>query len=151
MTEMIESDRIRNVGKTVTLKTLGEVTVKELTLEQILDASQELLMLIRTVNVMGETDTWGTVMLLLGNKEMAPVIMKLAAFMTSRKQTEFENMPASDWLKLVVTVKEVFDWEEMKELFFQLAPTLFSRSQPAEEKEGEAETKEQPKEPASTS
>jgi len=116
-----ETDRELNTGVKVDTKTLGQITVRELSLEAVLSISKEIIALI------GEADLTGDVTLasfadLAGKPSAMAALKKVAAASTDRKESDFAKLPLADWMRVAVALKEVTDFEEMKALFFQLVP-----------------------------
>ena len=122
---LTEAERIANVGKEVTLKKLGPVVVHELYLEDVIKLGSVLVELFDKLDLSSMTDdSEGLRWLsgLVGNPQLFDATCKLAAAATGREPVDFQQMPLSDWLKLAVTLRNVLDWEELRELFFQLVP-----------------------------
>ena len=50
-------------------------------------------------------------------------LKKVVGASINRPSDELTKMCIKDWLKLVVALKTVMDWEEIKDLFFQIVPS----------------------------
>ena len=119
-----DGTRLLNVGVAVTLKKLGNVQVKELTLENIILLSKDILKILTSMSetTSGSKDGISWVLFLLENPDTVEAVKKVAAASSGVGADHFTNMGISDWLKLITAFKQVTDWEEIKELFFQLLP-----------------------------
>ena len=119
-----ESERMLNLGVTVELKSLGRAQVKELTLEDTIALARELSVVFGSIDtklVEGERGLeW--FMSLLSDPLTQQALRSLVAASTNREPDDFINLGISDWLKLLAAFKTVVDWDEMKELFFQIIP-----------------------------
>ena len=117
--------RIINSGKEITLKKIGDVTVRELALEDVLKLSQELVEVLEAIQgdgVSGATDGMGVIVSLMKTPATSRALRVVAAATTEQKPADFEKMGVADWLKWANAFKEVADWEELRELFIQLVP-----------------------------
>jgi len=121
-----QATRIVNSGKQITLKRLGGVTVRELSLEDVLILSQELsevLQALQDPSTASDTsDGMGVIVSLMKTPATSRAIRLVAAATTNREPAEFENLGVGDWLRWANAFKEVADWEELKDLFTQLVP-----------------------------
>ena len=128
-TEMIDdTSRAANIGISLALKKFhpDEVKVYELSLEDILGLSKELKDLLIVFQeqsaTLTEEDGLGALVILLSNPITMHALKTVAAGSTRKKPDDFTGMSATDWLKWAVAFKAVNDWEELRQLFFQLVP-----------------------------
>tara|TARA_A100000172_G_C3028434_1_gene105697 strand:+ start:518 stop:1012 length:495 start_codon:yes stop_codon:yes gene_type:complete len=128
-TEMIDqTSRAANIGISLALKKFhpDEVKVYELSLEDILGLSKELKDLLivfqEQSSTLSDEDGLGALAILLGNPIMLHALKQVAAGSTRKTPDDFSDMGASDWLKWAIAFKTVNDWEELRQLFFQLIP-----------------------------
>ena len=122
-----DAERILNLGQTVILKKLGQVIVKELTLENLIEFSRDVLLLMRGIDftkMSSSKDGEGlaTVVALLHNKQTIQSLTAIVGASTDRPATDYKDLGVSDWLTLIIAIKTANDWEEIKKLFFQLVP-----------------------------
>jgi hypothetical protein len=114
------------VGTKITLTKLGEVSVKELTLEQIVECALELATLASTFDLSQKDDPSAILRVILRDPATLKAVQVFAAAATGRKPSDYENMGVSDWLTVIVAIKAVTDWEKMQQLFTELGVvTLF--------------------------
>jgi hypothetical protein len=120
--ETNSSERMANLGERVKTKSLGEITVKEPSLEGILTTAKDIYKLIVS-NSLDSSDVSGAWLVkLLANPELAVSIKSLLAVCTDKKPSDFDSIPITDLLKISAAFKKVIVWAEVKELFFQLVP-----------------------------
>lgn len=122
-----ESERMLNVGVPVELSSFpGEtLRVRELTLEQIVNLGSELVALISEMKLDGKSSTDGgmaTLVKLLKQENTKVALLSVAAYTLSKQPNQLRQMGATDWLKWAKAFKEVVNWEELKELFFDVFP-----------------------------
>ena len=123
-----ELKTIVGIGSTVTLKSLGDVEVRELSLEatiRLSDSLIEILQVVTTARLPGDDSEGANVawlVTLVKNPKTLEAMYKIAAAATNREEADFHGMPISDWLKFLVAFKSEVDWEELKSIFFQLVP-----------------------------
>lgn len=123
--EVMEAKRMLNTGEQVTLKKLGEVTVRELALEQIVTCAGELTTLISALDLSKKKDASDTLRTILADPGTLQAVKVFAAASCDKEPSDFADMGVGDWLKLAVAIKKVTDWEEMRELFTQLGLMTF--------------------------
>ena len=114
-----ETERELNTGVDVKTKHLGTVTVRELPLEAVLGLTKELGTLLGKMDLSKST-TIVDLAKLASEPATMSALKKLAAAATSLKESDFTNLPPADWMRVMGAVKEVTEFAEMKELFFQL-------------------------------
>lgn len=114
-------ERMANIGKRIELKYLGSVVVKEPSLEKIIKVIAELKILLDEVNKK-TSDEQDFIYKALSNPSMMQSLKVFASICTDRGVSDFNDLPVSDWLRLVAAIKEVVVWEEITELFFQIVP-----------------------------
>ena len=119
-TQMSESERQLNIGIVVPLKKLGEVTVRELALEDIVKCGQELALLLNVIDFQKQTDGGEMLRMIMGEPATFEALKVFAAASCDRKPEDFERMSPTDWLRLAVAIKEQNDWSELQELFRQV-------------------------------
>jgi len=122
-----EMSRMLNLGKPVTTKKFGDVNVKELTFEQTIICAKDLIRLLMS-SVGNKEDGKDFFFKLLGNPETAAAIKRVVAMSIDKKEEDMNGVSATDMLKLLVALKEVVDWKELSELFFQLIPVSLSQN-----------------------
>lgn len=120
--EKVDLVRLANIGKQVELS-FGEVTVREPSLEEILLLVSDFAVLIEVL----KKDEG--ILEALKTPQFFSVLKKVAAVVSDSEVEKFDNLPISDWLALVVAVKEVVDWEKMSELFTLLGLTEAVKAQ----------------------
>jgi hypothetical protein len=120
-----------NLGKTVTLSGIGEITVRELSLESIVKLGPSLIVVLQAVTGVSSTGSRKTAkvddgfeFLLKAIQEPAllEAVKEVAAASSNRQAREFDSMGLTDWLKWAEAFKSVTNWEELKELFTRLVP-----------------------------
>lgn len=127
---MNDTERILNIGKPITLSGIsGEVRVKELSLENTMELVSELGDLYSIVaserDPMESLDENSGLLILtamLKKPGTLHAVKKIASACTELAPEEFSDLGLKDWMLLVATIKEVIDWEELKNLFFQIVP-----------------------------
>jgi len=125
--ELTESERMLNLGIPVTLKKLGKVQVKELSLEDTIVLARELSIVFSAIDMdleglPSEKKGLEWFMRVLSDPLTQQALRSVIAASTERDSDDYVNMGVSDWLKVFAALKSVVDWEEMKELFFQIVP-----------------------------
>lgn len=120
--EESDAQRLINSGQRIELKKLGHVDVCELCLEDVLLLSQELGIVLNSLQTSGSDDGIEVIIHLLKQEATAMAVRKLAAATIGKAPEDFERMPLTDWLRWANAFKEVSDWEELRELFTQLVP-----------------------------
>jgi hypothetical protein len=129
-TEKIVDETLRaaNVGVSISLKKFhpDDVKVYELSLEDILSLSKELkdilLLFQEQAADLENEDGIGALVVLLANPHTMKALRTVAAGSTRKTSEDFTGMSASDWMKWAIAFKAVNDWEELRQLFFQLIP-----------------------------
>ena len=123
----IEMTRMLNLGKKITTKKFGEIDVKELTFEQTIICAKDLIRLLMS-SVGNKEDGKEFFFKLLGNPETATAIKRVVAMSIGKAEDDMNDVSATDMLKLMVALKEVVNWKELSELFFQLMPVNLSQN-----------------------
>ena len=118
------ASRILNVGQAVTLKKIGEVRVKELSLEGILSLSKELILIFQSFDKSSLTADNVAINIaeIVADPNAMRALRTVAAATTDKTEDDFKDLGISDWLKWAATFKEVSDWQEIRELFSHLIP-----------------------------
>jgi len=119
------AERMLNVGVEIELKKLGKVTVKELSLEQVIKLASSVKLLMDELSKIENKDT--AIFSLLESPSVFAAIQDIASATTGKDRDLFKDMGMSDWLKLIKAFKDVMDWEELQELFFQIVPMAMIR------------------------
>ena len=126
MGEITHNERMANVGESVELKSLGSLTVRELSLEDTMRVGKELMEVASTLDFGGNSKGAGGGFAVfadaLGNPDVARAFRVIAACSTGKKAADFEGMGIIDWLRLVNVMKRVHNFEELRELFTNLIP-----------------------------
>jgi len=131
-----ETERLVNAGVVIKLKHFGdeEVRVRELALEDIVVLTSDIALVLEVFGgdklksaVSGKGKATEGIEVLAAIMQAEPTlnaIRKLAAASTGKKPEDFNRVGIGDWFKLIKAVKDVTDWEELSEVFFDLFPTL---------------------------
>lgn len=127
--EKSHAERMINAGEKITLKKLGEVRVRELPLEDLIKLGSELLAVAQVIDFASLLDKGDQaksglqiIQVVLANPKVFDAAKLIAASVTFKEPEDFNGMGLSDWLKLVRTIQLIMDWEEIKELFTEIAP-----------------------------
>lgn len=119
-------ERIMNFGKEETLKEIGKVTFKELALEDLLEVVRKSISLFKhmtfSINEMSQESGIELVQTLIQDDEALEGLKLVASKSSELPLEKFNRLGLTSWLKIVVALKEVMNWEEIKELFFQILP-----------------------------
>lgn len=121
MSEVSDISRLLNSGKVVSLK-IGNVTVREPTLEQTLKILSNLTTLSHKFEMLNLGDNMEVLNLLMRDKDIRAEAECVVSACSGIEVAVLQNLGVSDWLRLIVAIKEVINWEELKELFFQVVP-----------------------------
>lgn len=121
-TKNTEVSRALNLGKEITLKSGDTITVRELTLDQTLKILNDLLSVAGKFDDLGGGDETTFMRKLLLDDDLRVEIERIASACTGMPMENLKTLGLSDWLRIIATIKEVLDWEELKELFFQVVP-----------------------------
>jgi len=118
---LTDEERMVNLGKEIELKKLGKVVVKELSLDDIVHLIPALKEVFSQITSEDE-DEDEFITKILTSSSILEAVKSIAAACTSHPTSDFNEMGLKDWFLLVATIKEVIDFEEMKELFFRIVP-----------------------------
>lgn len=115
----VDTQRLLNVGKEIELS-FGKFTVKELDVFSLISIASEGLEAFIDLK-----DTDGSDLALIkaiaNDKTFQKKVAKiLALFCGTDDSTNFEKLSVKDFMKLIATIKEVVDFDEIKEAFFAL-------------------------------
>jgi len=116
-----EAERTLNIGLEVETATFGTVRVKELCLEQIVDLLSDIAKVFEVLPAdaeVGNNAAW--LIQLVKDEAFLSALKKVVGASINRPAADLTEMNIKDWLKLVVALKTVMDWEEIKDLFFQI-------------------------------
>jgi hypothetical protein len=116
--ETISLTRLANIGELVATAK-GEVRIKEPSLEQVLELLTYLIPLASGFQT-NASDGKGAIIDILKGAETRDAIKKIAVALSDKDEEFFTDLGITDWLKVIVTVKKVVNWDELQQLFFQL-------------------------------
>lgn len=124
MAERTPTDRFLNTGIPVQTKKLGEVEVRELPLESLLIVLEDVVALLNSElpSITAGVDNPAELIKVLANERTLKAVKKIMAHSTDQPVENFDKMGTTDWLRLIAAMKQVMNWQEMKELFFQIVP-----------------------------
>jgi hypothetical protein len=114
-------DRAINSGITIELK-VGEVIVREPTLEQTLKTLNDLMSLSGKLESLDLEDNTAMIALLMKDKDILAKVEEVTSFCSGLDKKTLRSLGISDWMRLLAAIKEVIDWEELKTLFFKIVP-----------------------------
>lgn len=117
---MTDAERMINVGVSVELKHLGMISVKEPSLEDIIALGSELAIIMDKVELDEEGGGMGFLVNMLAQEHTKQAVFVVAGKSCGRKPEEFKDMGITDWLKWLDAFKQAVEWEELKNLFFQV-------------------------------
>lgn len=116
-----DSQRMLNVGVVVELKSRGEkVTVKELSLEDILTNISALAEMVVTIDFSKEVDPMAFVVSIAQRPDTFELLKVLASTSTKTEKEYWNDVGVTDWVRVIRAFKQVLDWEELKALFTEL-------------------------------
>lgn len=116
--DAISLTRLANLGEVV-ITSKGEVRIKEPSLEQVLDLLTYLIPLAGTFQT-GAADGKSAIVDLIKGTETREAVKKIAVALSDKDEAFFTDLGITDWLKVIVTVKKVVNWDELQQLFSQL-------------------------------
>jgi len=124
---MTPTERLVNVGVPITLKAIGDVRVRELTLEQIVTIAGDLAVVLKGLPSLADetADKEAAIAWLLEavkRPEVLAALRQVAASTCGTTPTMFENIGISDWVKWLNAAKKAVDWEELRDLFSEMIP-----------------------------
>ena len=96
------------------------MTVKEPTLEQVIELLAYIIPLASLLKKDGDVDSNTFFIQLVSNKEVKDAFRKVAAALSNVEEDYFVDLGITDWLKVFVAIKKVVNWGELSELFSQL-------------------------------
>lgn len=115
-----EAQRTINSGVSIFHKGLNrDITVKELSMESIINCASDLAVLMTTIDWASEKKNANIIPMLLKEEATANAFRTFAAESTETNVVDWEGCPFSDWLRFVIAAKQVNDWEELKGLFLE--------------------------------
>jgi hypothetical protein len=126
--EYTEAERMLNLGIPIETKNMGELRVKELSLESIISLGGDLVDVFQEISgpesedVAGDSRGLSWMKSALSNPKTMKVLKKVAAASTGKNHEDFSDLGVKDWLNWANAFKEVTDWEEVSQLFFNLIP-----------------------------
>jgi hypothetical protein len=117
-----------NLGEAVTLKSGETLRVREMTFEQLLLQSENLAALFSAVmdaapeGKVIESNQTVIIVRVLQSPALLKFVKDVVSGCTSKEVKYFDDLPVSDWIKLIKAVMEVHDLKELYELFTKLGP-----------------------------
>jgi len=117
-----DTSRILNSGKDITLKACGDITIKEPTLEQTLRILNDLVSISGKFTNESDIDENTFLRSLLIDSEVRSEVERIASACCDIPIKTLKTLGISDWMRIIAGIKEVIDWEDLKELFFQVVP-----------------------------
>jgi len=116
-----EMKRSLNLGKVVQLKGVpGDVTVKEIPFRSLLQLSNELAALAQRFTTGTQESMLEQVAAVIADEDAFVFLCRVTQACSGLSEDTLKDLGVGDWLRLITTMQAVFDWEELKELFFQL-------------------------------
>ena len=129
-TKPVDMKRMLNLGKEVELS-FGKYTVKELSVFDLLSTLADGLEFFIAIL---DTDTKNEIELItsiVANKEVQEQFCKIVSLSCQSEDYDlFKKMTTSDLLKIIKALKEVVDFQELKETFFELGLQKYLTNQP---------------------
>lgn len=128
-TDLTETERALNTGIEIETKRLGVLRVRELSFEKLVIFGRDAAAVFENLDVT-ETDMEGVGWILkaLADPTAQHVMREGMAAASGRPADDFKELGLSDWLLMISALKKVHDWEEIKSLFSQLAPTSMAQA-----------------------
>ncbi len=121
--------RMLNVGQDVTLS-FGHFKVKELSVFDLIATMSEGLEVFVGLAGVEEASEMDMIRIIISDEKMQDQVCKIIAMCCQSTDFElFKSMTTSDLLKVVRIIKEVVDFEEIKETFFELGLQKYLSSQ----------------------
>ena len=116
----VNINRMLNVGQEVTL-TIGKYTVKELSVFDLIASLSDGLEIFVSLTDEENASELELLRMIVSNKDMQVQVCRLIALCCQSNDFElFKQMTTTDLLKVIKVIKEVIDFEELKETFFEL-------------------------------
>lgn len=116
----VDIKRMLNVGQDVELS-FGKFKVKELSVFDLISTMSEGLEVFVGLAGLEDASEMDIIRIIVSDKKMQEQICKIIALCCQSNDYElFQSMTTSDLLKVVRTIKDVIDFEEIKETFFEL-------------------------------
>lgn len=115
-----DNARLLNLGKTITLRSIGEVTVKELVALQVLKFAPEVAhLLVDYLPNLAESKDKGLEIFadLLAQDDTARLLCKIASASTGVSVEDIEKCSLGDWADLIEAFFEVNSVEEITKVF----------------------------------
>lgn len=125
----VDIKRMLNVGEDVTLS-FGHFKVKELSVFDLISTMSEGLEVFVSLSDVEDVSEMDMIRLLVSDEKMQEQICKIIALCCQSKDYElFKSMTTTDLLKVIRVMKEVIDFEEIKETFFELGLQKYLKNQ----------------------
>ncbi len=125
----VDMKRLLNVGKEVELS-FGKFTVKELSVFDLLATMSDGLEAFVSVIEVEVSSELELIQIIVSDKRIQDQFCKLLALCCQSTDFDlFKTMTTTDLLKIIKTAKEVIDFEEIKETFFELGLQKYLKNQ----------------------
>ena len=122
--EMTDTERSLNTGIAVETKALGLLRIKELSFEKLIVFGRDAAAIFEKMGFSeSEMQGAGWILKALAEPDAQSAMRGILSASSGRPVADFKDLGIKDWLLLVTALKKVHDWEELKGLFSQLAPT----------------------------
>jgi hypothetical protein len=121
----VDIRRLANVGKEVELS-FGTVTVKDIGVRALLKMSDDLFALVNLFSSKAESNNWAKV---LSDDKFFETLTKLLSAATNEPSERYNDLTVTEIGLLISALREVIDWEKLKEVFSQLGLTEILKSQ----------------------
>jgi len=121
---MAKSSTTTLVGLSLTLKDGEKVRVSEPPAEIILEILEDCPQILgRVANISLDSDDPTTSLMKVAfSKDLRDGLFRLVSSSIDQDEEYVRKLGMTDLMKILVKIKEVFDWEDLKETFFQLVP-----------------------------
>ena len=118
--EPVDINRLLNVGKEVTLS-FGKFTVKELSVFDLISTMSEGLDIFVGLADTDSTSEMDLIKLIVSDPQIQEQFCKIIALCCQSRDFElFKSMTTTDLFKVIRVIKDIIDFEEIKETFFEL-------------------------------
>jgi hypothetical protein len=123
--ELSDTERTLNTGIDIETKGLGHIQIKELSFETLITLGRDAASIFEKMDFKdSDMDGVGWILSALSEPDAQHAMRKALAASSGKSVDDFEGLGIKDWLLMISALKKVHDWEEIKELFSQLAPTI---------------------------
>ena len=121
------------VGRTEKVATKkGEVTVRELVIEDVVGLTDALVLLYKNVDLtkVKESSSFDSLLSVIGKKNILEALKAVLTAVTDSPTGFFDRFTIVDTLKITLAFLRVNDWEELKTLFFELRRLVPQKANP---------------------